>query len=380
MKPMNRRRTAGVSLIELMVALLIGTILMLGLVEVFAGSRAVYQLSEGLARTQENSRFALDYLQRDIRMIGHFGCVNDQSHKQQVGAFTSHIPAAAGTALDFNLSVQGFEANSTAPGATVTLATPPAGWTPGLPAHISALNPRPGSDVIMLRFLRANGAAVASVTDDGTKTTATVGAANWGNLTQDGVAAPDLFGIADCSYADIFARDGANVVGSAKANVVIARYTDQPTGQAVLYRAEAVAYYIANGASGRPALWRARWNAAGAAQAEELVDGIENLQLIYGQDQSPDVNSPSGFIGQQNTAGNAELGDATTVLGEQRWRRVGLVQVGLLASSANPSSAQAVDVASRPSALGVTFVAPADGRFRTSYESTIALRNRLYGN
>ncbi|MFD0739463.1 PilW family protein [Lysobacter koreensis] len=377
---LNRRRAAGVSLIELMVALLIGTILMLGLIEVFAGSRAAYQTSEGLARVQENSRFALDYLQRDIRMIGHYGCANDQSHKQQVGALVSTTGAAAGGALDFNLSVQGFEANGTTPGDTLVLSSPTAGWTPGLPAHISALGPLPGSDVIMLRFLRGNGAAVTNIAIAGSTTTFTVGAANWGNLTQDGVATPDLFAVSDCSYVNIFPGTGNSAAGTATAAVAIERYTPQPTGQAALYRAEAVAYYVANGASGRPALWRARWNSAGVAQPEELVDGIENLQLIFGQDQSADVNSPTGFMGTQNTAGDAALGVATDVAGEQRWRRVGLVQVGLLASSANPSAAQAPAAASRPSALGVTYSAPADGRFRTAYESTIALRNRLYGN
>jgi type IV pilus assembly protein PilW len=37
---------------------------------------------------------------------------------------------------------------------------------------------------------------------------------------------------------------------------------------------------------------------------------------------------------------------------------------------------------SPPSALGVNFTTPApfDGNYRTAYESTIALRNRLYGN
>lgn len=37
-------------------------------------------LAEGSARAQENGRFALEFLQRDIRMAGHFGCVNDQAH------------------------------------------------------------------------------------------------------------------------------------------------------------------------------------------------------------------------------------------------------------------------------------------------------------
>ena len=56
--PSPARRMAGLSMVELMIALTIGVIVMLGVVQVFAASRAAYQLSDGLARVQENSRFA----------------------------------------------------------------------------------------------------------------------------------------------------------------------------------------------------------------------------------------------------------------------------------------------------------------------------------
>lgn len=69
---------AGLSLIELMIALLISSILLIGVIQVFAASRTAYQLSQGIARNQENGRFAMDFLTRDIRMAGHAGCVNDQ--------------------------------------------------------------------------------------------------------------------------------------------------------------------------------------------------------------------------------------------------------------------------------------------------------------
>lgn len=57
----------------------------------------------------------------------------------------------------------------------------------------------------------------------------------------------------------------------------------QPTGETMLYRAESIAYYIGTAASGEPVLMRARANAAGTYDVrEELVEGIENLQVIYG--------------------------------------------------------------------------------------------------
>lgn len=368
----------GLSLVELMIALLIGSILMVGLVQVFAASRTAYQVSEGMSRVQENARFAMDYLQRDIRMIGHFGCVNDQSHKLQVDAFRMQTGAAAGTPLDFNLSVQGFEATGTQPGGAVNIASPAAGWSPALPPHLASLNPTPGSDIIMLRFFAPNGAPVTGLATAGTTTTVSTTAAGWSDLTRDGVPNPTVFGVADCSYADVVTGVGNAGAATVTVPVILDRYTPNPAGHAALYRGEAVAYYVANGAGGRRALWRARWNAAGTPQAEELVEGIESIQLLYGQDRSAAVDNPSGYIESQNVASNASLGVATTVAGEQNWRRVGLVRVGILASS--PDAAAVPQASAGLSALGVTFTTPNDSRMRAAYESTVALRNRLYGN
>lgn len=118
----ERRVQSGVSLIELMIALVIGTLLILGAIQVFAASRSAYMISEGIARVQENGRFALDFLQRDIRMAGHLGCVNDQAHYQNdpVGLQTTFVSTPA-PELDFGVSIQGYEATGTAPAAATTL-------------------------------------------------------------------------------------------------------------------------------------------------------------------------------------------------------------------------------------------------------------------
>jgi len=374
------RQAQGLSLVELMIALVIGSILMLGLIQVFSASRAAYQVSEGLARVQENGRFALDYLQRDLRLIGHFGCVNDQSHKQQVDAFRMNTGATAGQPLDFNLSVQGFEATGTSTvEQDLNLAAPAAGWAPALPAHISSLNPAPGSDIVMLRFLRPNSAPVSNLMVSGSTTTISTTAAGWSDLTEDGVAAPAVFGVADCSYVDVFNGTGNAGAQTVTANVALDRYTPNPAGHAALYRAEAVVYYVANNASNRRSLYRARWSGAAAPAVEELVEGIESIQFLYGQDRSTDVGNPSGFMANQVPA--SDLGVATTAAGEENWRRVGLVQIAVVAASPDPATTpQAASAQTRPRALGLRVVGPSDGRYRASYETTVALRNRLYGN
>ncbi|HBS63249.1 MAG TPA: pilus assembly protein PilW, partial [Stenotrophomonas sp.] len=90
---------------------------------------------------------------------------------------------------------------------------------------------------------------------------------------------------------------------------------------------------------------------------------------------------PVGNVTVQGTAADVSTGN--DAVAANQWRRVGQVQVGVLARSPNPSMASSSAAAvNDPRLLGVRFVpaAASDGRYRAAYESTIALRNRLFGN
>lgn len=67
----HHNQALGMSLIELLVALLISTILMFGVGTVYVSSKRGYNIQDTLARQQENSRFSLDILTRDLRMAGY---------------------------------------------------------------------------------------------------------------------------------------------------------------------------------------------------------------------------------------------------------------------------------------------------------------------
>ncbi len=69
----RRIRFVGMTLVELMVALAIGSFLMLGAITVFMQGRATFRVNESVARLQENARFALDAIEPDIRMVHYFG-------------------------------------------------------------------------------------------------------------------------------------------------------------------------------------------------------------------------------------------------------------------------------------------------------------------
>ncbi len=386
MTGVNAKWNRGVTLIEMMIAMLIGLILLIGLVQVFAASKEAYRLSQGVSHVQENARFAMDYLQRDIRMVGHMGCVNDQARLQNPDDLVTHI-SAADNALNFRISIQGYEATGSAPGGAVNIAAPAGGWTPGLPAYITGLAPAPvaGSDVIVLRYLGSDGIPVTTIGANSIN----VDPAKWSVLTQDGVAQPAIFGISDCAHTDVFQASainaGAGVVASTGAGGVATgapafatRYTQSPEGQTFLYRGEAIVYYVAIGASGVRSLYRARFNTAVGglltSSTGELVEGVDSLQLLYGQDQSVDMANLTGNILAFNAA--SALGNA--VANENQWRRVGQVKVGMLLSS--PERASATAAVLPQSVLGTTFNVPVDGRYRSTYEASIALRNRLYGN
>lgn len=57
----------GISLLELLMAMLIGAILLIGLVQIVAAARSSFRLQEGLAELQESGRFAIDNLAGVLR-------------------------------------------------------------------------------------------------------------------------------------------------------------------------------------------------------------------------------------------------------------------------------------------------------------------------
>ncbi|MEJ2602655.1 MAG: PilW family protein [Gammaproteobacteria bacterium] len=73
---MANRRERGVTLVELMVALVIGSFLIIGAVQVYTQSRSAYIVNENVARVQENGEFALDVLEPDLRMASYWGLLS----------------------------------------------------------------------------------------------------------------------------------------------------------------------------------------------------------------------------------------------------------------------------------------------------------------
>lgn len=61
----------GFTLVELLVAMILGLGLMAGVIQIFISTQNTYRMEEGLARIQENGRFSLDLIITQLRMAGY---------------------------------------------------------------------------------------------------------------------------------------------------------------------------------------------------------------------------------------------------------------------------------------------------------------------
>lgn len=94
----TRNRQSGLSLVELMVAMVLGLILMAGAIQIMAGTRQSFRFNEGMTIIQENGRYAISILERNIRLTGF-------------PAERSNLPSAA-----FSIDTANTSDNDNAPG------------------------------------------------------------------------------------------------------------------------------------------------------------------------------------------------------------------------------------------------------------------------
>ncbi len=70
------KKQAGLSIVELLVALVISMLLMTGVVQVFFASKQTYASNEAASRLQENGRFALEFIAQNARHAGYVEAAN----------------------------------------------------------------------------------------------------------------------------------------------------------------------------------------------------------------------------------------------------------------------------------------------------------------
>jgi len=342
----------GLSLIEIMVALVISIFLLGGIVQVYVGNKTTYRFSDASARIQENGRFALDNITTDVRLAGFFGCVNmvqnpdlvqnhlntgSPNYDPNVHDFINQRPinltANAGLNGSDNLTIKGSK-----PGQTV----------------LSATLPMPGSAALQVTgnsVFQANDIVLITNcwTSDIFEINSVASAGGVSTLTHTTAAPSDSPG----NMALNPCPGGGHCLNGGMDTNLETAYTANNTTSYILQN---VVYSIQPSASGsgEPALWRSENN-----DNQELIEGVEQMLVMYGLDtDSPTDGAPNQYV--DSTAALAATDTITAV-------RVTLV--------VRSDQDNVMETNQNYTVNGVDTTAP-DRRLRQVFTTTVDLRNR----
>ena len=373
---MNTQR--GYSLIEFMVASALGLLVLLGISRVFVAAQVGYGLSQAKSTMQDNARLASESIQRDLRMAGYMGCVNDGARFRTTEVYV-HLPGGSSTSTfagvnfadNFARGIEGFEAAGTAPGNSYTIPTGTTGgsWAPALPTALQGVV-APGSDVLVIRYLGPARARLTNFTPNAAGARVTI---DTSVLNQ--VEAGKTYALTDCNQVSFFSASNVSNGGASFVATDVGGIENYSTTTAYLYETTTVAYYVGREASGRTGLFRYPITRTSNPPTELLVTGALSLQALYGWDTKAPL--PDGAV---DTEGTAEALNTARVNGAEVHQRIGQARVALLMAEDGPRRSDTNPNRSRPM-LGTTMSPPptTKDRITTVYDLAGAPRNHLFG-
>jgi type IV pilus assembly protein PilW len=253
----ERRRSSkqdGFSIVELMVAITIGLIILTAVSTVFVSSKTSYNTQDNLARLQENARFAMQFILRDLRLAGYYGCNDDMSRTNN----TVNAPI-----FSLDNPIEGIDESSGV-------------WSPS--GNGAPLTKKANTDAIFIRT------ATTLDTYTLTRPMPNDSAVLFVNSTV-GLNDGDIIMLSDCASSDIMQITGFPGAGGIQHNP---GDSDPPPGNttaklskayappATVRRFTAREYYIHQNGG----LWRNNNNNG----EEEIVSGVTNLQILFGKD------------------------------------------------------------------------------------------------
>jgi type IV pilus assembly protein PilW len=343
----------GLTLIEVMIAMVLGILLLLGISSMFMSNKRIYKEQESMSRLQENARFAIDMLMYDIRMAGYTGCNND------MGQVVNHLTGAANddSMYSFANAIEGSESKAdwVPSGSTDIVDDADADHADDSSMVVAA------TDAITVRYLEPTGIKLS---------TAMTG--NTVNLSVPGpgdLADGDIIAVSDCGSTDIMQLSAAPTTSLQHA----VGDTAPPPGNATnalqkLYGTDAEIstyisrrYYIGAGTGNTPSLYRV--TNGGAPQ--ELIEGVQQMQILYGEDTSGDMIADT-YVNAANVAS---------------WINVVSIRLALLFVTADENFQIEPDTKTHTllggaGAGGATVAAANDFHRRRVFTTTIQIRNR----
>ena len=407
---MTQKKQHGLTLLELLIAMLIGTLLILGATSMFIANKRVYKEVDYQGRLAENARFGMEMMIRDLRMVGFMGCSVQQEviNNLNLGATNPErelLSYLTKNSSDCNADITSttcIQANSIE-GAEVD-ASGNVNWQPSQSTEPTDANLTlvAGTDAFSVRFFEdtqtnlckdmISADSVLEVNNQGSTPIAA------GTFIEGAV-----FAASDCEATNIFQLtadattpgSGASATEAGTGPFELAHASGSLTpGNSVstlskiyisgtvcaaspvdIFIFRARRYFVAtdtNVQNGLPALYRQtfEFNAANAAAttpevfSERLIDGVENMQILYGED----------------TSGN-RVADAYRVAGAVvNWANVVSVKLAVLFATVEQDFTAPEDTKSDYQLLDAAAFDPTTGandhRRRKIVEATVALRNR----
>ncbi len=294
----HRNRTfqpAGVSLVELLVAVAIGLFLLAGIVHIFASTKASYRVQSGAAALQESGRTALDFLGQSIRQAGHWYGVRGEEVTQDSGlVMTGQGSCSNDWLANTRMDVQGFDGAAT----TSELGNPPGNC-------IAANNYRAHTDVLVTRY-----ASSGNLTEGGPFLRASVGGSGVLGLVPTGGGAPPTLGIPPGVGAANFPYH---------VDIWYVRNCSLPGGGSNTSECDAQD----DDSHPIPTLVRASLSGTVLTQ-QPVAEGIEQLQIEYGRDMDG-----NGSVDRYDTASTLNAGGLGQV--QANWAQVSEVRIALVA-------------------------------------------------
>ncbi|RDH82051.1 MAG: hypothetical protein DIZ78_16610 [endosymbiont of Escarpia spicata] len=269
----NRRHNQGLTLVELMIAIVLSLILMAGATSIFMASKQTFNLEEDVSRVQENMRYVANRFNNDLSGSGFYGCFpsNRSSNTTVTNTVTDNGTASPTRLYDFSQVISGMD-----------------GGTVGgveLPDQVAVHFALAGTEVPMNGTM---GTQVGDVPVD-------VNAPNYADLSRG-----DIVSVSDCNAVAVFLVT-AVPAGSLNhdASTTIDGVSNFATGiehvfghidysSASVYKMDAVLYELQTNTAGGLTTSGLYATRLGDANPQLLIAGVENFQVTYGIDLNAD--------------------------------------------------------------------------------------------
>lgn len=274
---MNRGTCFGFTLVELMVALVLGLLVSGGVLGVFLSNKQVYRQNENLARMQESARYAFEVMARDLREAGGIACGSNLPTANVLNN------AAINWWSNWGDGIRGFESADN---------TFPKVFGSGTADRVS------GTDAVIVHSGTTNDGVYIT---DHNPTSAQFKV----NTVNHGINDGDILMVCDYKQAAIFqttnAQDGINVTivhntGASVSPGNCSKGLGYPTvcttngtpytfaNGGFISKLSANAWYIGHNGRGGRSLYRIKLqNTSGTigTTAEEIAEGVTDLQIQY---------------------------------------------------------------------------------------------------